>query len=473
MIKKFTLTLLACFTAIQLMAQDKAGFSSVTELTPIPITKSTEGKSQSKVWEFACTQWAVLPDREGTHLWRLDSNKWKKMLNLSQNAYLADCKVDGNLVHVLLFTNKGKSLLTSLEFDAATNSYVPWTSRPTPSKVALSRHAEEGTIDIDSTGRMWLASDDSTSITVRWSDSPYTDWSEPITLATGIDSTDMGAVIAMPGKIGVMWTNLLTQRFGFRTHVDGAPPTEWSADEVPASQSALDIYLGMADDHLNLALGSDGTLYCAVKTEYDTPGLPKIALLIRRPSGTWDDLYGVAEKGTRPVVVLNEEEEKLRIIYTRKDVGSDIVYKETSTRNIAFSDELQLLKGKFNDVTSSKANFSSSVVVLASDANYAAGVLATDGPQPESCTAAIHWKLYPNPFSTTTKLYFSLPHGGRYAAVLYDTRGAKITSLKQGTTAAGEWNSIPIDGANLATGMYLIRVQTDDVTESMKVVLSR
>ena len=39
-------------------------------------------------------------------------------------------------------------------------------------------------------------------------------------------------------------------------------------------------------------------LYAAVKTSYDTPGYPKIALLIRRPAGTWDDLYSVDETGT-------------------------------------------------------------------------------------------------------------------------------------------------------------------------------
>ena len=40
----------------------------------------------------------------------------------------------------------------------------------------------------------------------------------------------------------------------------------------------------MADDHLNVAVASDGTLYAAVKTSYDTAGYPKIAMLVRRLS---------------------------------------------------------------------------------------------------------------------------------------------------------------------------------------------
>ena len=34
---------------------------------------------------------------------------------------------------------------------------------------------------------------------------------------------------------------------------------------------------GMADDHMNVAVASDGTLYAAVKTSYDTAGYPKMA----------------------------------------------------------------------------------------------------------------------------------------------------------------------------------------------------
>ena len=77
---------------------------------------------------------------------------------------------------------------------------------------------------------------------------------------------------------------------------------------MPASASALNVGLGMADDHLNVAVASDGTLYAAVKTSYDTAGYPKIALLVRRPNGTWDPLYEVDQSGTRGIVLLNEHD---------------------------------------------------------------------------------------------------------------------------------------------------------------------
>src|SRR5690606_37094889 len=127
-------------------------------------------------------------------------------------------------------------------------------------------------------------------------------------------------------------------------------------DESPASQSALNVGGGMSDDHINMAVAKDGTLYCAVKTNYDKKGYPKIALLIRRPDGKWDNLYGVSETGTRPIVILNEKKGNLKVIYTSKEGGGDILYKESSISDITFSDTKTLITGKYDDPTSTKAN---------------------------------------------------------------------------------------------------------------------
>ncbi len=68
--------------------------------------------------------------------------------------------------------------------------------------------SETATIDIDSTGRMWLATQrDVTSpsnnreIIVYSSDSPYTAWNGPITLATGTRyQDDISVVTALPNN---------------------------------------------------------------------------------------------------------------------------------------------------------------------------------------------------------------------------------------------------------------------------------
>jgi hypothetical protein len=244
--------------------------------------------------------------------------------------------------------------------------------------------SETATIDVDSTGRMWLATESGTNLNVYYSDSPYTSFAGPVTLANNINADDIGVVTALPNDtIGVLWSNQTTRRFGFKTHVDGADPTVWSADEVPASQSANDVVgLGMADDHLNVKVAADGTLYAAVKTSYDTAGYPRIALLIRRPNGSWDDLYEVDTAGTRGLVLINEAEDLLRIVYTSAEGFNNIVYKDSALSSISFTPRQTMMAAAFNDVTSSKQDWTDSVVVLASNStNSIDGVMwSTAGP---------------------------------------------------------------------------------------------
>ena len=87
----------------------------------------------------------------------------------------------------------------------------------------------------------------------------------------------------------------------------------------------------MADDHMNVAVASDSTLYVAIKTSYDNGVDPKMALLVRRPDGTWDDLYDVDTSGTRPLVLLDETDQSLTFIYTSAEGNNPIVYQQSST----------------------------------------------------------------------------------------------------------------------------------------------
>ena len=359
------------------------GFSSIINLDPIPVSTNTGEKPQSKVWTYDGKHWAVLPNSSGTHLWRLDGKTWTNVLRLStRTTSKADCKLVGNVAHIFLYQG-ASSQLVSVEYVPVSGTYKLWTKRTSTVGITLDKGVETATIDIDGNGRMWLASAGVTDINVRWSDAPYSNWSSPITIATGVDDDDICAVIALPKerRIGVLWSNQVTKRFGFKTHDDGADPAVWSEDEAPASQSALDVGSGMADDHLNMALASDGTLYCAAKTSYDVKGYPKIILLIRRPSGAWENLHEVSQFGTRPIVILNETIGKIRIVYSSQEFGGDILYKESPTGSLSLSPQFTLIKGgTFDNSTSTKDNFVKDIVILASSSTEAVGVLATDEP---------------------------------------------------------------------------------------------
>jgi len=357
----------------------------VNPLPDIAISSVGTGeKPQSKAWFHADHWWAVLPTPTGTKLWQLAGTNWSESLHLADSPRAKpDARSLGNEAHILL--HEGASTrLVSLAYDSTTQGYRRWAERTNDVTIPLAPKTETATIDVDTSGRMWLASDSgpvpenphAKNVVVRWSDPPYAQWHGPLVLAEGINKDDICVVTAFPnGDVGVLWSNQDAQRFGFRLHRNGSPAANWSTDEVPASASALNIVDGMADDHLNTAVASDGTLYAAVKTGYDTEGYPLIGLLIRRPSGTWDPLYEVDDEGSRGIVLLNEESRQVSIVYTSYATGT-IVSKTSDTRRIHFGARQTLLKAPgINNVTSAKHNYGDEIVILATSHSRAKGLL--------------------------------------------------------------------------------------------------
>lgn len=49
---------------------------------------------------------------------------------------------------------------------------------------------------------------------------------------------------------------------------------------------------------------------------------------------------------------------------------------------------------------------------------------------------------YPNPVSTTAQVTFTIPYTGMYTITLYDSKGTKISLLRQGSAEAGARNTI-------------------------------
>ena len=368
--------LIFSFFGCDLATKDSGTSFTIIPLEEMEISAGTGEKPQSKVWYHDGCWWTVLPNQTGTKLWQLENNKWTSKLHLSDSPNIkADTKAIGNLAHILLYQG-AETELASLEYDTVSKTYKQWSGRQNPAEIQLEDASETATIDLDSSGRMWLASDDETEIHVRWSDPPYTKWSTAITLATGISSDDICVATAFPdGSMGVLWSNQNTKRFGFRVHKNGTGPENWTEDEIPASSSAIAMKDGMADDHLNIAVASDGTLYVAVKTSYDTMDYPLIALLVRQPSGKWDKLYNVDDFGTRGIVLLNEEENRVMVFYT-SPYDSEIVCKASATKRISFGSRQTIIIGEesINNVSSTKQNINNEILILASESGTAKGV---------------------------------------------------------------------------------------------------
>ena len=362
------------------------GFGSTSPISNITATATSGEKPQSKVWKHDDIWWAVIPISTGTYIYHLDvNNNWVQGLQLSSSTTIqADTKNVGSITYILLFdgNTQTSSSLEIVTYNSTNKSYSVSVSL----SISFSSTVETATIDIDSNQRIWVAYEESNSIYVKYSDSPsYSAWSSPLSLASGVKADDIAAVTAFGGnKIGVMWSNQNAERFGFR-YRDDSPSVpsvsdfDFFSDEVPASQSALNKNGGMADDHISFAVASNGTIYAAVKTAYDFEGYPSVALLVRRPDKSWDDLYSVKKQignhqPTRPIALLDETNEIITVVYTQDVGGNDIMYKSSSAGSIDFfadAIEFYLIEDvkdvlEWNNVTSTKQSFNPDVVILTS-----------------------------------------------------------------------------------------------------------
>ncbi|HTE28565.1 T9SS type A sorting domain-containing protein [Flavitalea sp.] len=455
-------------------ASPRPPFNAITTLDPIQIGGiDTQHKPQAKTWWYAGQWWCALPPTiGGTWIFRLDGTTWTPILRLATSGSRTDCWNVGDLVHVLMFKGSGANAIATLQYDPATNTYKNWGGRPSPTNVTFPSGVEAATLTIDGTGRMWVAADAVNDIQVWWSDSPYNTWSASINIASGVSSDDISAVTKLQGKIGVFWSNQNTGLFGFRTHTDGDNPNTWTADERPASQSAIPGNPRMADDHMNLTLSSNGTLYCVAKTSYNNVNLPELILLVRRPNGTWDNLYPVTiGEGSQAIVLLNDVLGKLKIVYTSLSNGGRILYKESPVSNISFTAPTVLMGGpsaNYNFSSSTHQTYNPDVAIVATDQGsprQIVSVLASDGPPGDVTPPSVSGIPRSSPTTqntTATTVVFAVNFSESVTGV-----NASDFTVTTGGTAAGNISNVSGSGA-----AYTVTINNITGTGSLRLDLN-
>ncbi len=79
---------------------------------------------------------------------------------------------------------------------------------------------------------------------------------------------------------------------------------------------------------------------------------------------------------------------------------------------------------------------------------------------------------YPNPFNPTTTVNIALPQAGELNVAVFNTLGQQVATLAQGQHTAGVHN-FTFDGANLASGIYLIQASSEMGSDVRKVMLMK
>ncbi|NNF58443.1 MAG: choice-of-anchor B family protein [Rhodothermaceae bacterium] len=127
--------------------------------------------------------------------------------------------------------------------------------------------------------------------------------------------------------------------------------------------------------------------------------------------------------------------------------------------------------------------FFPSGTVIASDQNYGLFVLKTDLPLTTGGEGAVAEipageafvleQAQPNPFRTRTTLSLAVARAQTIRVEVVDLNGRRVAVLREGPVAAETPTTLAFDGADLPSGLYLVRVIGEDFQTTQRVSLVR
>jgi len=143
------------------------------------------------------------------------------------------------------------------------------------------------------------------------------------------------------------------------------------------------------------------------------------------------------------------------------------------------------LKAQGNKSTTTKYSYSDNTVIAGKEYRYrlayvnTAGTVTMHSPIAETMMALPQstelLNAYPNPFNPETIIRYQLHKDSQVTITVYDLLGRQVKTLVDEQQPAGSyqavWNGTDALGAKAASGAYLVRMETAEVTQTQKVLL--
>ena len=305
----------------------------------VDVPYPTETKSQSKLWYFDGFWWVWLPTKSGSKIWKRVDSRWVLQKQLAKDlsevpGYPDVFSLGSNVYSVLV--DREKLNFVHLEFNEEDKQYkvnstvvvahLPINENsiyPGYELTKWSRSVESSTISVDPHGYIWIVYDYNNSIwAIRSEDKNGTGWGVPFNVSeqTGLlGSDDISVSFSTNRGIGVAWSNQRKKSIFFRLNEGSNALGGWNDTEVILHGDKL------VNDHLNAAIGSDGTIYLVSKTSKYIEGHPVLAVHRKVNEEGWETLFYAdyidGRMPTRPIAVLSEDSDRLILLNELLDSG--------------------------------------------------------------------------------------------------------------------------------------------------------
>jgi hypothetical protein len=350
------------------------------------LREPTKDKEQTKLWYAGGRWWGVLLDRasRSTHIFGWTGAAWQDtgVVVDSRARSLADAVWTGRRLYIASRVSNARLILTRFRLTAR-RTWSPVDAAP---PIIAFGGASTLSIDVDSKHRLWAVYNHLGAMWVTHS-SPGGGVFAParkLPAPNSVKADDTGAVVAVAGKIAVLWSDQVRGAFRFAIREDSDPTSVLRITTPPLSG------LRIADGHIRLLGTPDGRIYAAVKTSLgdtsdDAPRSPLLVVLLRAPDGSWTEhvVATTADQMTRPQIVLSQDGHKLFFLASGPPPGSETPGSapgETIYLKVADADRLIFAPGRgtpvlhtsaatINDATVARSRVSAStgILVLAAD----------------------------------------------------------------------------------------------------------
>jgi len=105
--------------------------------------------------------------------------------------------------------------------------------------------------------------------------------------------------------------------------------------------------------------------------------------------------------------------------------------------------------------------------IVYGDTSTIAGITDKVPTQPKEYVLS---QNYPNPFNPTTTINYSIPKAGQVKLTVYNAIGSKVATIVNEYKPAGNY-SVQFSASNLASGIYLYRLESGNYTNAKKLIL--